>query len=82
MTGTTEGGQTIRYVGRASTHPFLHIHNMPRVTGVMRVEVHVFGPHLECIVSRHNTLWTDTPWSDGSSETQLPANPNPALCSW
>ena len=81
MTATV-ANNTIRYVGQSRTHPFLHMHAMPRAQGVMRVEVHVFGPFPGCVVSRHSPLGTGVPWSDGKSETAPPDNPDPARCVW
>ncbi len=81
FTGTVKNG-TIRYLGTSTTHPFLHIHQMPRVTGMMRVEVHAFGPRPECIVTRTNRFNVGTAWSDGKSENAPPDNPDAARCSW
>ncbi len=81
FTGTVNN-RTMRYVGANATHPFLHIHQMPRAPGMNRVEVHVFGPSPECIVARNAPFNTGANWSDGKAETEAPDNPNPAACSW
>lgn len=77
-----EANGVMRFVGASTTHPFLHIHRMPRVTGMNRVEVHVFGPRQDCIVTRTNRYNVGTSWSDGKGETEAPDNPNPSVCAW
>lgn len=72
----------VRYVAASSTHPFLHIHQYPLTAGMTRVEVHVFGPSQDCIVTRTDVFGVSDTWSDGKTDGAAPANPDPALCSW
>lgn len=55
---------------------------MPRATGMMRVEVHAFGPDPECFVTRDDRFGADRPWSDGEAETATPDTPDAARCPW
>ena len=80
LTGTLSNN-ILKYVAADTEHPYLHIHAMPRVVGMQRVEVHVFGPSQDCIVTR-NGRWQVEDWSDGKAEGVAPDNPNPAACSW
>ena len=72
----------VRYLAADATTPFLHIHKYPLATGDTRVEVYVFGPSSECIVTRNDVMGVSDTWSDGGSDGTPPANPNPAACSW
>ena len=65
----------------STTNPALHVTTYPLATGDTRVEVYVFGPHSECIVSRSNRFGVAT-WSDGNGHTTPPANPDASRCTW
>ncbi len=80
FTGTLSNN-ILKYVAADTEHPYVHIHAMPRQTGMMRVEVHVFGPSEDCFVVRHGRYEIED-WSDGKAEGTAPDNPNPAACSW
>ena len=79
-TGVVSGG-VARTLVQNGTVPFLHIHRDPIQDGHARVEVYVFGPGAECIVTRHNRMPSET-WSDGGSTGTAPSNPNSAVCAW
>ncbi|MGB3542027.1 hypothetical protein [Rubrivirga sp.] len=78
--GIVSGG-VVRYVAADTEHPFLHIHKIPLSSGDPRVEVHVFGPSEDCIVTRAS-IRDQGDWSDGGSDGSSPTNPNAAACSW
>ncbi|MEM8600926.1 MAG: hypothetical protein AAGF99_13490 [Bacteroidota bacterium] len=80
-TGTLNSG-VYRFVYPSSTAPYLQIHQDPIATGSVRVEVHVFGPYPECIVSRSDYYAESTTWSDGKASSASPDNPNATLCTW
>ena len=65
----------------STTNPAWHITTYPLVAGGTRVEVYVFGPRPECVVSRSNYVGVAT-WSDGNNDATPPANPNSARCAW
>ncbi|MEM6783029.1 MAG: hypothetical protein AAF624_04765 [Bacteroidota bacterium] len=80
MTGTNEAG-ILKYVAQSSVHPYFHIHAMPRAVGMMRVEVHLFGPTPDCFVTRYGR-WQTEGWSDGKAEGTAPDNPDATNCTW
>ncbi|MEO1630915.1 MAG: hypothetical protein AAFU38_09070 [Bacteroidota bacterium] len=80
-TGTSANG-VWRYVYGDDTNPRLHIHQDPIQSGAVRVEVYVFGPYPECIVSRSDFYLESVAWSDGKTGNNVPDNPNGTLCSW
>ena len=77
--GVVENG-VVRYVGASDTHPFLHIHRFPQSPGDPRVEVHVFGPSPNCVVTRSDIYEVSPTWSDGKADNEAPDAP--AGCSW
>ena len=80
-TGMSNGG-IIRHLMQSTTHPVWHIHKDPLATGDTRVEVYVFGPHEECVVSRSDIMNVSATWSDGGNDATPPSNPNASLCTW